>query len=135
MLSGVEMFDKNYLLKLTETHLKKSTLNGSELVDVIGEEIGFSFDQIDNGEKVEFDAVIENTDKKTTLRFYKPKSKKEKRFSISLLSRNATAGDVLSVWIDPDKAEPIRIKIIKPDKKSLIGKPVEGLKKFLTFGK
>ena len=115
------MFDKNYLLKLTETHLKKCTLNGSELVDVIGDEIGFSFDQIDNGHKVEFNAVfvkdyngIESEDKKTTLRFYKPKSKKEKRFSIALLHKHAHAGDVLNVWIDQDKTEPIRIKIIRP---------------------
>lgn len=128
------MLEKNYLLKLTETHLKKCTLNGSELVDVIGDEIGFSFDHIGNGDKVEFEAVIENTDQKTMLRCYKPKSKSEKRFSIASLSKHAKAGDVLTVWIDQEKEYPIRIKIVKPDVDGFKGKPVEGLRKFLKFG-
>ena len=98
-------------LKLTETHLRKSTLNGSNLAKVIGEPLGFSFDQLANGERATFKAWIE-PHTATALTFYKPKSKSERRFSIKGLSQRARAGQTLRIWFDPDRiSRPVRIEI------------------------
>lgn len=97
-------------LKLTETHLRKSTLNGANLAKVIGEPLGFSFDQLANGERATFKAWIE-PHTGTALTFYKPKSKSERRFSIKGLTKRARAGQTMRIWFDPDEPEKIRIEI------------------------
>ena len=98
-------------LLLTETHLKKSTMNGGGLVDIIGDELGFKYEYLNNGDKIEFVATFEPDDVKTLLRFYKPKSKPERRFSIKHLGKRAKAGQWLRIWFEPELPEPIRIKI------------------------
>ena len=98
-------------LKLTETHLKKCTLNGARLADLIGAPLGFSFDQLANGDRETFAAWLE-PHTSTALTFYKPKSKPERRFSIKGLSSRARAGQTLRIWFDPERiSRQIRIEI------------------------
>ena len=100
-----------YRLTLTETHLSKSTLNGAALADAIGDALGFAFEQIGQGEKRTFPAIFDADGGATELRFYKPQSKPERRFSIARLTSRAKAGDVLAVWFEADAPEPERIRV------------------------
>ena len=90
-----------YTLRLTNTHLKKATLNGAQLAKVLGPFIGFDYADLKNGEGAEFQAFwADGTE--TVLKFYKPASKSEKRFSIRKLSSRAAAGEVLKVRAKPE---------------------------------
>ena len=89
-----------YSQNLTNTHLKKSTLNGSALAALIGPTFDFSFDKLKNGESFKIPAFWSNSlelENETFIKFYKPKSKAEKRFSIPKLTSKANAGQTLKI--------------------------------------
>ena len=89
-----------YTLRLTNTHLKKATLNGAQLAKVLGPFLGFDYADLKNGEGAEFPAFWTDGSE-TVLKFYKPASKAEKRFSIRKLTSRAAAGEVLQIRAKP----------------------------------
>jgi hypothetical protein len=89
---------ENFTLRLTETHLKKATLNGAALAEFLAPFLGgFSFANLSKGESAEFPAQWADGSE-TRIKFYRPRSKAEKRFSVSRLTKRASAGDWLCVW-------------------------------------
>jgi hypothetical protein len=97
---------ETFTIQLTETHLKKATLNGSALAAFLAPALGgFSFDDISKGEGAEFLAAW-GDGSLTRLKFYRPRSKAEKRFSLRELSKRAKAGDWLCFYIAADPFGP-----------------------------
>lgn len=104
-------------IQLTETHLKKSTLNGAKLAQLLGPLLGFSFDDIEQGESAAYKASWPDGSE-TSLKFYKPRSKPEKRFWIAGLAAKAKAGELLQIQPrrkGSRKPAPILIRLKQPD--------------------
>lgn len=114
-LSVMEWGTKMLKIKLTKTHLSHSTLNAGAFEKTFGEFLNVNFADIPQGGKhgVEFKCILElgKHATTTTLKLYRPKSKKEKRMWISGLKEKASAGDYLLFFKGDKEAIPVVVCI------------------------
>ena len=97
MIEETTFTDNMFTIKLTKTMLEKSIMDATKPIqDWYSKALSCTFDGLEKGECDEYDAEF-IFGAETTLKFYKSKSRGDKRFSIKGLRKYADVGDYLTV--------------------------------------
>ena len=84
------------VIKLTNTMLSKHIIDANKSVTELAKSIGINYADIKAGEKVTIEGCFGNS-KPCKVSFYKTKTRGDKRFSISGLKKEASAGDTIAI--------------------------------------
>ena len=97
MIEETTFTDNRFTIKLIKTMLEKSIMDATKPIqDWYSKALCCTFDGLEKGECDEYDAEF-IFGAETTIKFYKSKSRGDKRFSIKGLRKYADVGDYLTV--------------------------------------